>query len=116
MKVIYIAGKYRDTRGEWYVLENIRKAEEAAMFVWHSGGVALCPHKNTAFFGGSCPDDVWLQGDLELLSRCDAVYAIEGWRTSYGAIEEVKFARGNNIPCLFSLSEVTAFIIEDGDR
>jgi len=49
MKVIYIAGKYRDTRGEYWVRQNIRLAEFYAVRVWNIGAVAPCPHKNTTF-------------------------------------------------------------------
>jgi hypothetical protein len=114
MKVIYIAGKYRSGDGEYYVRQNIRKAEEAALFVWLHGGVALCPHKNTAGFGGAynLPDEVWLNGDLRLLQLCDAVWLIEGWETSSGAKLEHEVARKQNIPCLFSHIEVEEFIQE----
>jgi len=104
MKVIYIAGKYRDKRGEFYVQMNIREAEQAALFVWVNGGVALCPHKNTSGLGGAflIDDQTWLAGDLELLSRCDAVWAIPNWVASAGAHDEVAFAKKNNIPVLFN--------------
>lgn len=112
MRVIYIAGKYRDNRGEWFVRENIREAEKAAQIVWQAGGVALCPHKNTAFFGGlpGCPDEVWLKGDLELLRRCDAIWAIENWQDSAGARQEMEFARANSIPRLFCNQEVINYL------
>lgn len=110
MKVIYIAGVYRDDRGEWFIVQNIRKAEAEALFVWQIGGIALCPHKNTALFGGSCDDDIWLAGDLELLKRCDAIYLIRDWEKSSGARAEMRFAKGNHIPRLQSRAEVERFI------
>ena len=118
MKVIYIAGKYRDPDGEFWVRENIRKAEAAALFVWQYGGVALCPHKNTAFFGGApgCPDETWLKGDMELLHRCDAVWAIRDWLNSSGATAEVAEARKLTMRVLFSHQEVMDYLYEkDGD-
>jgi hypothetical protein len=108
-KVIYIAGKYRGSC-EWEVVQNIRLAEKAAIFVWQHGGTALCPHKNTALFGGLCKDEVWLRGDCELLKRCDAVFAIENWRDSSGARVEVELARSSNIPVLYCYQEVIDFI------
>ncbi len=70
-------------------LDLLRTLEMAAVFVWQHGAAALCPHKNTALFGGvpGCPDQVWLEGDCEMLLRCDAVFAIPGWRDSSGAPE-----------------------------
>lgn len=111
MKVIYIAAKYR-AKTEWEVAQNIRAEEQAAIFVWQHGAAALCPHKNTAMLGGvpGCPDHVWLRGDSEMLVRCDAVFAIRGWRESTGASEEVEIARMNRIPVLFTYQEVIDFI------
>ncbi len=68
----------------WETVEGERKvgrtwrALDVEELFWDGGdivGMALCPHKNTAGFGGlpGCSDDMWLQGDLELLRRCDAV-------------------------------------------
>ena len=115
MKVVYIAGRYRDPRGEWYVEANRREAARAALTVWMNGGVALCPHMNTGGFGGAfgMPDDVWLNGDKELLRRCDAVYAIPGWDTSAGAIAEVALARELGLPILHNQADVFKYL--EGD-
>jgi hypothetical protein len=117
MMVIYIAGPYRSRLGEWGVRANICEAEKAALFVWQHGGVALCPHKNTALFGGApgTTDETWLAGDLELLSRCDAVYAIPGWRESSGAVAELRFAQDRSIPILHTHQDVVDFLREAGD-
>lgn len=112
MKVIYIAGPYRSRLGEWQVRLNIRRAEEAAVFVWQNGGVALCPHKNTAGMGGvpGCPDATWLRGDIELLKRCDALLAIDDWESSEGARMEVRYAEKAKIPVFYSADEVIDFL------
>ena len=114
MKVIYIAGPYRDNRGEWHVIANIRAAEMEALQVWQRGGVALCPHKNTAGFGGApgCSDDsIWLRGDLELLARCDAVWFIRYWEESIGAMNEHKFAEALNLPCLYTYQHMADYLL-----
>lgn len=97
MKVVYIAGPYRATT-ERGVAENIRRAGDAALSVWKAGMVALCPHMNTAFFGGACADEVWLLGDLELMRRCDAVLLVEGWERSSGTKAEVNLAKREGTP------------------
>jgi hypothetical protein len=114
MKVISIAGPYRSQDGEWQVRQNIRRAEEAAAFVWQNGGVALCPHKNTAGFGGlpRCSDMVFLAGDLELLGRCDAIWAIDGWRKSRGARGEVQYANAKGLSVLHTVQEVMDYLAE----
>ncbi len=112
LKVIYISGPYRDPRGEYYVRQNIRNAEDEALFVWANGGVALAPHKNTAGLGGALGpcEDIWLSGDLELLYRCDAIYLIDGWERSSGALAEFEAAREVGLPVLASQDEVLQFL------
>lgn len=111
MKVVFIAGPYRaDT--EWGVVENIRRAEAVALKIWKLGAVAICPHKNTALFGGSLPDEVWLKGDLELLRRSDAVCCLPGWEDSEGARGEVSMARELGLPVFLSTQEVQAWLAQ----
>jgi hypothetical protein len=47
---------------------------------------------NTANFDGLCPDQVWLQGDLEILRRCDIVYFLKDWKLSEGSRAEYQEA------------------------
>ena len=112
MKVVYIAGKYRDTRGEWYVMQNIREAERIALQIWKLGGVALCPHMNTRFFGGALPDETWLRGDKELLKRCDALFQMNNALDSEGAKVEIGYARILNMPVLKGTVQLRDFLEE----
>jgi hypothetical protein len=91
LPVIYIAGPYRAAT-PWGILRNIRAAQEVALQVWKLGAVALCPHANTALFDGEAPDDLWLDGDLELLRRSDAIVMVHGWHRSTGACAERIYA------------------------
>jgi len=72
--------------------------------------LALCPHTNTRFFQGALPDDVWLKGDLALLSKCDAVVMTSRWARSTGATAEHNFARERGIPILYDDAELRLFI------
>ena len=92
MKVLYIAGPYR-AQTEWELERNIRHAEEVALIGWQLGYAVFCPHKNTAHFGGSCSDDVWLDGTMEFLRRSDAVCMLSTWQASVGARAELEEAR-----------------------
>lgn len=102
MKVIYVAGKYRATT-EWELVENIRRAEEASIKFWQKGWAVICPHMNTAHFGGLCDDDIFLEGDLEILRRCDAIYMLSGWEKSIGATNELKEAQRIGLEILFEV-------------
>ena len=97
--VVYVAGAYRAKNGRT-VNENIQAAKEVAITIWESGHVALCPHLNTANFedASALPDDVYLEGDLLLLTRCDALMLVPGWQESEGAVRERSFAIAYGIP------------------
>lgn len=114
-KVIYVAGPYR-ADSEWQVVQNIRRAEEAAMKLWRAGWVVICPHKNTAFFGGYLLEEVILQGDLELLRRCDAIFMVEGWESSLGAKRECGFAVDHDIPVIETGYEAAARVLKALDE
>ena len=93
MKVIYIAGPYHSTC-EWQLEEFLRHAEDAALKLWKEGWAVICPHKNTAHFGGAwgIPDSTWMEGDIEILKRCDAIYMLKRWEQSKGAKRELEVA------------------------
>ena len=119
MKVIYVAGPFRAksayVEGQqdfWGVWQNITNAMSIALEVWRAGAVALCPHGNTFPFQNAAPDDVWLEGDLELLARCDAVIMTPDWQRSTGARAEHEFAKERGIPVLYTIDEVKTFIKE----
>lgn len=111
LPLVYVAGPYRSDT-EWGVIQNIRNAEFWALELWTLGIPAICPHKNTAGFGGACDDTVWLAGDLEMMRRCDAVYAIPGWEDSAGATAEVIEAHAINLPVLTRLDAARQWAAE----
>jgi hypothetical protein len=111
MKLVYVAGPYR-ANGEWFIYENIRRAEAVALEVWKMGAACICPHKNTAFFNGACPDQVWLDGDLEMVRRCDAILCVPGWERSVGSLGEVALAKEIGIPVFQSVEELKSWIKE----
>lgn len=97
MKVAYIAGPFR-AENNWEIWQNIQVAATLALSVWKIGAVALCPHMNTFCFQGAAPDSVWLEGDLELVRRCDAILTTPDWQRSTGAQAEVDLARALGKP------------------
>ena len=109
MKVIFLAGPYR-SETEYGVHANIQRAERVALEVWRLGAVCICPHKNTAYFGGALPDEVWLKGDHELVRRSDAVLLMDEWSESKGAADEKVFAERIGKPLLNSLEALQVWI------
>ena len=88
MKLVFISGPYRANHYD-DIEANIKRAGNAALELWKQGFAVLCPHMNTAHFDDAgLTDNMALKGDLELLSRCDAIYMLRHWRASSGAVAE----------------------------
>lgn len=107
--VVFIAGPFSGPT-PWDVELNVRHAELAALDVARLGAMPLCPHTNTRFFDKQLTDDFWLRGTIELLSRCDALFAIGNWEKSEGARAEVDFAYKNSIRVFDDYYELAAWI------
>ena len=108
--VVYIAGPYR-AASTWKIECNIAQAKAAALAVWQTErAVAYCPHANTAHFDGEAPDQVWLDGNLEILSRCDAVLLVGMWQESAGTLREVKLADEMSIPVFHTLDSLLEWL------
>jgi len=102
MLVVYVAGPYRAPHA-WAIEQNIRKAEELALKLWTRGVAAICPHANTRFYQGALPDELWLEGDLAIMRRCDAVVLVEGWEHSTGTLHEKDVAERLHMPVFTTL-------------
>lgn len=108
--LVYVAGPYRAPT-EYGVRENIRRASEWSLYLWHRGFAVICPHKNTEGWGGAfgLEDQVWLDGDLVMLVRCDYVFMLPGWENSEGAKTEHAWATKLGIP-IFHFENVSALL------
>src|SRR5689334_3714622 len=106
MKVVYVAGPFRGPT-HWAIAQNIRAAEALALEVWKLGNVAVIyPHANTAHFTGELQDRAFLEADLEILRRCDAVIFTPDWERSEGAIDEREEAIVHNIPIFHEVADL----------
>ena len=115
MKLIYLAGPYRAAT-VWQMVANIRRAEALALLVWQAGAACICPHKNTALFDGADDDSLWLQGDLEMLRRCDAVICTDDWKNSTGARAEVALAKELDIPVFETIQTLRHWLAESNEN
>lgn len=97
--LIYIAGPYTDN-GLGTVGDNIANARKAAIAVWENGHYAICPHLNTGYFQVDCklPEDKYLDGYIEILSRCDFAIFMPGWQYSKGSNIEKGFCQSRGVP------------------
>lgn len=114
--LIYIAGPFRPKvqGNHWQIENNIRRAEELALEVWRMGGAAICPHALTRYYQGELPDATWLDGDLCILDRCDAILMTPNWKESAGATDEHKYAEFIGMPIFYTIEELGGYI--DGYR
>jgi hypothetical protein len=80
------------------IIRNILNARKVSKELWKKGYAVICPHSNTALFDGICPDKWFLDGDLEILAKCDLLVLVKGWIHSTGTQNEVKYAKSLNIP------------------
>lgn len=98
--LIYVAGPYSAPTDEG-VDANIEAAGRIAAQLWRMGHAAICPHMNTAkmerWVEGVTYSD-YMRGDLDMVSRCDAVVMVPGWENSRGAKEEHEYALALKIP------------------
>lgn len=104
MKVAYIAGKYRDKYASG-IHDNIEKARAVAVEYWKKGFAVICPHLNTAYFDGACDDNVWLEGDIEILKRCDVLVVLPSWEESLGTKAEIKIAEEYGVEIIYYMEE-----------
>jgi hypothetical protein len=102
--VVYIIGPYRAPH-EYQVHKNIHRARTVAVRLLELGAMPVCPHLNTAWMGGVVPDGEILDGDLELLKRCDGAVAIENWASSEGSTDEMHLVQSRAMPCCVVLPE-----------
>ena len=99
--LIYIAGPYNGD-----VETNIIKAENVSIALIRNGWFVFTPHKNTAGYekyedGKNITIQTWIDMDLDMLERCDALYVMREWMTSIGTCGEISYATELGIPIFF---------------
>lgn len=90
--VIYIAGPYTsDTRSG--IDNNIEHAKKAALELSANGWAPITPHLNLYHFEdyeicGLFDYTTWMDIDVSILMRCDAIFMLKGWEHSKGSTHE----------------------------
>ena len=102
IKIAYIIGPYR-ADSVYDIHTNIFAAETLAAYCALAGVFPYCPHKNTAYLDGLTDDELWLEGNKELLRRGIADIGIVSarYKESSGSLEEIKLCTELNIPLIF---------------
>lgn len=105
----------RNSKGErdaWGWQQNMQCGMSTALRVWKLGAAVFCPMGNTMWFDGAdgVDDSTWLQGDLVILSKCDAMVMSYGWQKSQGALGEREFAKAHNIPVFDTVDDLQRWL------
>lgn len=100
MNLVYVAGPVRNP-SLYERHKNILRGESVAVELWQMGFAVISPHKNCEFIDGAVTDEQIIAGDLEIISRCDAVIILPGWKSSVGTRAERTFCLENNIPIFY---------------
>lgn len=100
MKIAYIIAPYR-TDTIYETLKNIRKAEKVAVEYWKKGYAVICPHKNSALLNGATDEKVFLDGYIEILTRCDLCVVLKGYDKSSGSKKEIEIAKEYKIDIIY---------------
>jgi len=94
--LIYVAGPYRG-----YINKNIKEAREVAIKLWDKGHTVICPHLNTEHFEDELPEVDFIEKDLDIVGRCDAIVMTKEWKKSEGARREKEYAESIGIPVYY---------------
>lgn len=84
--VLYLAGPYSGD-----ITANIANARRVQIDLCEHGYFVFNPCNNTANFGIDCRMDesFYLEGDIEMMQRCDVLVLRPDWEQSAGARKEV---------------------------
>lgn len=98
--LLYIAGPYSANKLHTEQV-HILRAEAVSIELIRQGFHVITPHKNTSGYEKYENDninfDTWIEMDLNIIKRCDALYLMDGWIHSNGAIIEARYAWNNDI-------------------
>lgn len=107
-KVVYVAGPY--THGDRS--DNVRNAIAAGMRLLDAGYAPVVPIlSHFADLIHPRPYEDWLQADLAILSKCDAMVRLSGF--SPGSKRELQEAMVLGIPVYWGSDPVGDFLLQD---
>lgn len=102
--LVYVFGPYSNggkITDRVVVDANVNSARDLALSLWNVGAAVICPHANTYNFDLNCNNTLapseYVDGDLEMVSKCDFGLATSGWEASQGAIREYTFMQEHGI-------------------
>lgn len=111
LKIIFLIGPFRALTA-FEIERHCWSVEAVALEVWKLGAVALSPQLNSRHFHGAMPDEIFLDGYLEVLGRCDAALLLDGWQASQGSLAELEQAKRQDFPVFCTLEDLRAWLTD----
>jgi len=111
MRLIYCAGAFSAPTREG-IDANIARAIDVGLEVAALGHMPIIPHANTGDprFMAAQRHEFWIEGTLELMTRCDAVVLVPGHEESPGTRGEIAEARRLGIPVFNDVKTLAALV------
>lgn len=111
VKVVYVAGPITASTPE-EIAGNIEMGRRAGIAIFKMGAYPVVPHLNVPhgiIKEGVTIEQIYL-GDLEILSRCDAIFLLPGWQESRGCQYEVAWAAYHDILDFENLADLEEWV------
>jgi nucleoside 2-deoxyribosyltransferase len=116
MKFVYVAGPITayNSNGKWDCWKSekfVRAAEEISLKLILAGVANHCPHTLGRYWNGveGATTRTWMEADLEVIRRADALMVCSGWENSQGTLEEIAYATELGLPIFHDANELIAW-------
>ena len=104
--LIYISGPYSADTPDG-VQANIEAAEKAAFeLLKRTSHIPFIPHTMTAGWEDKMTLEEILTVHFEIVKKCDAIWMIEGWEKSNGAMQELELAKKLGKFIFYNIDEI----------
>lgn len=104
-KVAYVSGPIRSKWGRIGRWLNLLRGRRAAIRLWQAGFAVICPHLNSATLRHHVDEETLVDGDCEIVKKCDFVVMIGKWNESIGAVAEYNAAGDCDLPTYLSVEQ-----------
>jgi hypothetical protein len=105
-KLVYISGPITASSAV-EMLENIGTFSRIEHLLLKSGFAPVNPANDFLLcVQGNLSKEELLEKDKAIISVCDAIFTLDGWAESEGALKELEWARHAGIPIVSTLSEL----------
>ncbi len=110
--LIYVAGPLDSPDGSIGYLRNLKSMTEHATIIDKMNATAFNPGLDVlpSIMNGAKEHSEYLENDLNMVQRCDALFLCPGWEDSVGSNEEKKSAENEGIPIFTDLWKLSVWL------